>query len=204
MGFVALLSLFLALIPSVFSVSALGQNWITGAERCIIGLFAVEYVAALLRAPSRIDFVRNPWRILDFCIIVVGVLSLTSTVNNLLRNSPVLRLIRLSRLALFGTRFSTSLVVRESVSETIVAGIDENPQAFAVASRERPELEPVPWSDVLDRIHSSNDDWLLVSHVTSVQLSQVAEALGVPEAILHTRFFDSAFPRIDRLDDFTS
>lgn len=197
LGFLALSSLFLGLVPSVFSLSAGSLDLLAGPEWFIIAVFALEYFAAFARASSRLSFVLNPWRILDACIILMGVLALTSAVNNLLRNSPVLRLFRLGRLALVGTRFGTSFVSKAPVDSIDSPGQRPATQVFAVVAGDVCLVEPVTWKNLIGRIHSLQEDWLLVSHVTKAQLNEVAVALDVPETLLRTRFFDSAFPRID-------
>ena len=65
-------------------------------------------------------------------------------------------------------------------------------------------FEAVTWDELLERIGSEDDDWLYVSGVTQEHLPPIAESLKVPQRVLHGKLFESAFPRIDRLERFVT
>jgi hypothetical protein len=109
MGFLALLALFLGLAPSAFVIHPHVETLSLWAEMTIAALFAIEYMAGHAQAPCKTEFVRNAWRLLDALIVIAALISLLPIVHPALRSSPALRLVRLSRLALFGTRSSAAL-----------------------------------------------------------------------------------------------
>ncbi len=204
LGFLALVSLFLGLIPNVFNLAPPGRLLAGSAEIAIIALFALEYGVALTQAPSRSAFIRNPWRILDAMIIVAGILSLTPAAVALLRNSPALRLIRFVRLALYGTRTRNALTARSTDSGLLPLESSKPLESFALNVRPTLGFSSVSWEEVIKRIDSLQEDWLLVSNVTRDDLTPIADAFGVPETTLRTRLYDSPFPRIDQMEHYTT
>ena len=204
LGFFALVSLFLGLVPAVFELTSGDRILLSIAEISIIALFAVEYGLGLKKASSRTLFIRNPWRILDALIILAGILSMMPAVTNLLGNSPALRLIRFGRLALVGTRTGTSLSIRSRGIQVVAEEIRKPLKSFALVAEPTLQFDPVPWPVVLDRIDSPQEDWLLVSNVTHHELGSIAKAFGVSEAILQSRLYNSSFPRMDRMEHYTT
>ena len=109
LGFLALVSLFLVFTPSVFPLTASGLATLALIEQAIIVLFAVEYIAAFIAADRKRGFLLNWWRLLDALIIAAGLAALFPAGPEFLRSSPVLRLARLGRVALLGTRSGLAL-----------------------------------------------------------------------------------------------
>ena len=158
LGFLALVSLFLALVPSVFNLDPLARNLVGTGEIGIVALFAVEYFVSLRGATSRTDFIRNPWRILDAMIIVAGVLSMMPAITNLLGNSPALRLIRFGRLALVGTRSGTALGQRSQTIQAAMIEAQKDSKSFALIPEPTLHFDSVPWRVVISRIDSPQED----------------------------------------------
>lgn len=202
LGFLALLSLFLMVAPSVFSLRSSGMDALFGVEYFIICLFALEYLAALSLAPERLRFVRNRWRVLDLLIIVVALFALLPAGPNLLRNSPVLRLLRLGRLALLGTRSGLAL---RSVTDAQVPLSPAGPSEVRVLALRASDntFEAIGWEEGLSRIGSAEPDWLFISGITEDRLAPIAAALRVPEKAMRG-LFQSSVPRFDRLERFVT
>jgi hypothetical protein len=59
LGFLALLSLFLIFVPSVFELGPEGEGLVLAAEYGIIGAFALEYLAGFALAPRKRLFLTN-------------------------------------------------------------------------------------------------------------------------------------------------
>ncbi len=202
LGFLALLSLFLIFVPSVFELGPEGEGLVLAAEYGIIGAFALEYLAGFALAPRKRLFLTNPWRLIDALIIVAPLVALLPAVPELLRSAPTLRLLRLGRLALLGTRsglaLGASAGVRDVVSPTTAtrAGI----RALGATGE---IFEAIGWEEGLDRIRNAEPDWLFVSGVAESSLAVIADALAVPEQALHG-LFSSSIPRFDRLERFSA
>lgn len=203
MGFLALVSLFLGLVPAVFDETPRLSAWLTAAEIGIVAAFALEYLSGLALAPSRARFVRDPWRVLDAAIIVLALVGLVPPVSDALRSSPALRLIRLGRFALLGTRSRSRLIARAAYAGEIVERPAPALEVHALDRKSHARFEAIDWPAALERMGSPDPDWLIVSGVSGERLGAIAEAIGVPEDALR-RVFDADFPRFDRLERHTA
>ena len=202
LGFFALISFFLMVAPSVFTFSDAGIRTLFVLEYAIVLLFALEYGAGWALATDTRRFARNPWRIIDVLIIVAALIALLPIGPGVLRNSPILRLLRVGRLALLGTRSGfglkppseeSGMPSSEPASELAVYALTGSGTAF----------ETIPWSAGLQRIASAEPDWLFISGVTENRLTPIAESLRVPERAMHG-LFQSSVPRFDRLERFST
>ncbi len=202
LGFLALASLFLMFAPSVFAMSVDGQAVVLTVEYVIIVLFALEYLAALALAPDKRRFTLNRWRIIDLLIIVAALIALFPVGPDVLRNSPALRLLRLGRLALLGTRSGMAL---QSSAELSGAGAAGGPTEVAVHALgpDGKTFEAIAWDAALDRIGTADPDWLFISGVDEQRLAPIAAALGVPQKAV-SGLFQSSIPRSDRLERYST
>ncbi len=204
LGFLALMSLFLGLAEAIFPTASGNHPYLTGLEMAILVIFSIEYFAGLYDATDRRAFIVNPWRLLDAMIIGAGVLSLLPAVSNLLSNTPALRLIRFARLALFGTRSGGAMMAPKSMTGTTPVVPTAPFEALALITEPAARFTTVTWEDVLTRINAASDDWLMTTNIASDKMGRLAQALGVPEASLRTRFYNSQFPRIERMENYTT
>ncbi len=201
LGFLALVSLFLMITPSIFSLSDYGLYLLFLVEYSIIFLFATEYVAALLLAENKKSFMLNRWRILDAYIILLALVAFLPVTPEVLRNSPVLRLLRLGRLALLGTR--SGLALKPVADASAVPAMVTPPELSVRALGESGEkFESIPWEQALQRIASVEQDWLFISGITEDRLKPVADVLSVPLNALQG-LFQSSVPRFGRLENFS-
>jgi len=202
LGFLALLSLFLMVAPSLFQLSPAGESWLFTIEYIIVILFLIEYLVACLCATNKAQFIFNRWRILDALIIITALVALIPVVPDILRNSPVLRLFRLGRLALLGTRSGLALSSgNQSVNDQTTLVTSE----LAVLAL-RPSgagFNNITWEEALTRIGTDNPDWLFISGITEEFLTPISAALGVPEKAMRG-LFQSNVPRFDRLERFST
>jgi Mg2+ and Co2+ transporter CorA len=204
LGFLALLSLFVALAPSAFTFNAQGEALLGVVELLILGVFAIEYFSALMASENRQKFVLNPWRILDALIVLAGFLALMPPVHDLFRNSPVLRLVRFARLALFGTRTGSAMVGASLRPGSLQVKSGHHFEAYALKITPEPAFDSCSWDEVLERVDSHHEDWLVLSSLDDEKIRRIADALAVPEASLTTRFHDAPFPRIERMENYTT
>ncbi len=193
LGFFALLTLFLMIAPSVFQLSSAGLRTLAGVEYTIIALFALEYAAAWARATDKRRFALSRWRVIDVLIIVAGLAALLPVGPDVLRSSPALRLLRLGRLALLGTRSGFGLKSPATGSLVMTSGPTSELTVVALAAGGS-AFEPIPWTAALGRIESAEPDWLFISGVTEDRLAPIAASLGVPEKAVKG-LFQSSVPR---------
>src|SRR5437016_1425976 len=102
LGFLAIVALGVTLFPMLFPVKPPVESAIESAQWAIIAWFAVEFVFALVAAPSKRAFMSNPWRWLDLATIAIPLYSLLPRASHTLRSSPILRLARIGRLVSLG------------------------------------------------------------------------------------------------------
>jgi len=202
LGFLALLSLFLLIAPGVFEIEGSLEFGLISVEYLIIGLFALEYFASFLIAPDKADFISDRWRLLDALIIVTSLLAFMPYSPDALRNAPAIRLLRLGRLALLGTRSSVALragsVADDSTGPATIAELK-----ILSLGASGLKFEAISWEDGLGRIRSAEPDWLFISGVTESRLEPVADALGVPVNALQSLFL-STVPRFGTLERFST
>ncbi len=204
LGFLALLSLFLGIAPAVFPLSTAALTGLVIAEFVVVGLFALEYLAGLARADSKRAFASGPWRVLDALIIAAALVSALPAVHGALRSSPALRLLRLGRLALLGTRSSAAVAAAQQESILREPEPVSRLEAQALVDGPQPRFESMDWQTVLERVASAEEDWIFVSGVGPEQVGPLAAALGVPEPALRRKLLEATFPRLDRLEGFAA
>lgn len=202
LGFLALVSLFLLIAPSVFTIQGSSELALAVVEYLIIALFALEYLAGFVNAADKSGFVSNRWRLLDALIIIAALLALIPSGPDMLRNAPAIRLLRLGRLALLGTRSSVAFRASSLAPESVVPLVDLEPRILSLGASGT-KFEAITWEDGLARIRSAEPDWLLISGVSESRLAPIADALGVPVKAMQG-LFQSTVPRFDTLEQFST
>jgi len=202
LGFLALLSLFLMMSPFVFSLSEDESTFFLGIEYLIVFLFAVEYLSAFILAVNKSLFVRSPWRIIDALIVIFATLSLLPITPDFLLSAPALRLLRLGRLALLGTRSSLALSIISSESEPASRSASRDP-CIEVLGDDGKNFAEIPWQEGIDLISNKKQDWLFISGVNEENMPAIAAALDVPMSVL-LGLFQSSVPRFARLEHYST
>ncbi|HKM78793.1 MAG TPA: CorA family divalent cation transporter [Candidatus Bathyarchaeia archaeon] len=192
MGFLALLALALTIAPSVFSGTYRFSNisiWI------IVGVFILEYVANLLLAREKKSYVLSVWRLLDLMIILAPLLSLLPGVGTGLASSPVLRLIRVLRVGIFGIR-AGGVVVHEQLPQQAVevAGL---PFVSVVPLDGKHPPRQTTWHEFQRWETGRENQWYHVSNISTKMFDELAHAAGIPLQFIETCLSDTNFPRIE-------
>lgn len=202
LGFLALVSLFLLFAPSVFPLTPIGSTALAAAEQTIVALFAVEYFAGFVAAANKRQFVLNRWRLLDALIIGAAFAAILPAGPEFLRSSPILRLLRLGRVALFGARSGIALTSAREIPEE--AALSSQPELRILAlDASGTNFDTLPWDEGIKRIGTEEPDWLFVSGVTEDRLGPIAAALRVPEQAM-SGLFRSSVPRFGRFERFST
>src|SRR5919106_650083 len=116
MGFFALGAVTLAFAPELFDISPHVLRLFDEAEWLIVGVFAIEYAVNLVLAEEKKKHLLDPWRLVDLAIVLAAVASVLPQVTDVLRSSPVLRVVRLLRVILLGARASGSIARRPLIA----------------------------------------------------------------------------------------
>ncbi len=187
-------------LPSPYVPIPWSGAFLTAADLVIVFCFAAEYGAGLLLADDRARFLRDPWRLLDAFIIVTALIALFPFAHAALSNTPALRLIRLSRVALLGSRAGAAMSSGEPPPPDETLEPEHPLTAQALVDVDAPRFSPCDWDAVLRQIGSDEDDWIFLSGVRREHLNAVAEKLRLPPAILRGKLFDATdLPRAARL-----
>ncbi len=203
-GFLALLTLFLAFIPDIFDLSAQSQGLLEYIEFLILIIFVIEYCISFANSTDKKAFLINPWRILDALIILLGLLSLTPILNDMFRNTPALRLFRFFRLALFGTKSSSVIVSKSKPAIMANAISDQSMETLSLKYGQNAQFQKISFDAAIEDILSPQDTLILISNPEKGVLQQVATSLEVSETMLRNRFYASHFPRIERMENYTT
>lgn len=200
MGLLALLALALALLPGVFDVAPAAGRWLDLVEWAIIALFAAEYGANLALAPRKWAYIRDPWHVLDILIIVCPAIALLPQASDTFRSSPVLRLLRLVRVVLFGAR-AGGVVTRGA--DARAAERDRGPLAISLSrTGENPRLSSL--DDLRIWVHDPGEGWYHVSNVGPKEVREIAEAAGIPPATVEGSLSGTGYPRIEMTERFST
>lgn len=193
MGLLALVALFVALAPAVFSLEPRAEAALDVLEWTILGVFALEYVVDLLLSRDRRAYVLSAWRLLDLLILAMPLLTLVLPAGEALRASPVLRLVRFARVLVFGAR------LRGRFAADAAAGPPPPPPAprrVTVLHRDEPPRE-ASWEETLAGVADVTDEWLEASGLAVDDFAALAARLDLPPALLSSMLAETAYPRIE-------
>ena len=195
LGFLAIIALALTLFPMLFPVSPRVAAGLDTLQWIIIGWFAFEYFFALASARARSAFLLNPWRLLDLATILIPLATLLPTVSHALRSSPVLRLVRLSRLIVLGVRVSGVAVRHHGTGRTETSS---TAPVRVTLMADAPEFSPAPstWEELMRWLRKPGREWYHVSNPQPAQLVELAAAAGLPAGFLESHLFGANYPHV--------
>jgi Mg2+ and Co2+ transporter CorA len=202
LGFFALLSFFLFIAPLVFPFNDFAQGVVNALEYAIILLFVLEYASGLLLAKSKLAFMTDGRRIIDMLIILSALIAFIPLVPDVLRHSPVFRLIRVGRIALLGARSSLALKLDDNANDLNSSEVVAELKVLLLASSGT-HFDVISWEQGLNRISSGEPDWLFISGLDETRLTSITDALGVPVSAVQG-LFRSATPGFDTLEHFST
>ncbi|GAA0852313.1 CorA family divalent cation transporter [Aliiglaciecola litoralis] len=200
LGFLAMVTLFLAITPFIFTLSKDVEATINFVENLILVTFLAEYLLSLLLAPDKKKFVLSFWRILDAFIILIGFMSLLPAVGDQFKHALSLRLLRFIRIALFSAKIRS--VITTDVTSISTQDAPQGPvEAVNFTSG---NATVVTWETIISCLKNHDEDWLFAGNIQPNNLNEVADILKVPHSSLSRLLFESQFPRIERMDKYTT
>jgi Mg2+ and Co2+ transporter CorA len=201
MGLLALATLSIGLAPYLFDFPHGVAQGFDFARWVIIGLFALEYAVNFALSTDRRKFALNPWRMLDVIIITAPLLSLLYAVSDVARSSPVLRILRLFGILLFGPRVGHGLQ-RPALPPPRPAP-DGQPQVTAFQPDD-PSPRKYDWDALLQWISTPTSSWLHASNLSPERLIEIASATSVPHVMIEAALQESSYPRIESGSHWTA
>jgi Mg2+ and Co2+ transporter CorA len=202
MGLLAIGALGASLLPELFDVSDRVAAHLDAAERAIVAVFVAEYVVHFLLAPNKKEYVCNGWRLLDLFTIAAATLSLLPQVADALRQTLILRLLRIARSFTFGARAGTAryrLLAADSP-----APVATTPRAFVVGREPSWPTHALDWKEFLLRISGTEGAWHDAFDVAGAQAAEMARALGVPVGHISLGATTHTYPRIKRIGNLVA
>ncbi len=202
LGFLAIVAAGLTAVPMLFKVSDHGLALLEGCQWVIIFLFALEYGLAFASAESKSDFVLNPWRLVDAATIVVPLATFVPGVSDLLRSTPVLRLVRLARLLTLGVRAS-GVMVREA--KAAVAPAKPGPvQVHMLPGLGATAPRLTTWDEFVRWAKQPQAGWYSVANVGEHILPELELATGIPADYISSHLFGTSYPHLEKTERFIS
>ncbi len=195
LGLLALLAAELALAPGLFDLPTVVIQVLNTLQWLVVGLFAVEYACSLTLSKHRMRFILDPWRLLDLVIIIVPVISLMPSVSNALRSAPVLRLLRVVRLASLAARFSGS-VVREGTTRQL-SSASAVPEIVLVKFQGELRPQKSTWSEFVQSTSRPAANWWHLSNVSGEYLDAIAQVEGLSRPLLESSLSQANYPRLE-------
>jgi Mg2+ and Co2+ transporter CorA len=195
MGFLALLVLTSVLVPPVFKLDPHLERIVIDVYWLLYAGFAAEYLVKLALAPSKLDFVRRPARLVDLLILGLPLASVGRPALHLLRIVPALRLLR----------FRDPGLPRDGGGEMQgheawrrQADTEKTPLTISVLRASKPdESRRVGWDDFKSLLAETDDDWFNLAGVEPQDFARISEAIGVPAMLLQSKLLETSFPRLD-------
>jgi Mg2+ and Co2+ transporter CorA len=194
MGLLGILAVASSVYPELFDVPDSLGDFLVGFEWAVVLAFAADYLVHLALADDKRAYVLNGWRLLDLGIIVACALTLLPSVDDSLRRTLALRLLRVTRAFGFGLR------VRSTLSRPQPAPVDLEPlpapQAFRVRWEGTWKAEPLAWAEFVTQAATASDGWLDAYDVGAKHLEELAQSLKLPPALFSILRSASAYPRL--------
>ncbi len=202
LGFLAIIAAGLTAVPMLFKVSPHAEALLEACQWVIILLFAAEYAVALAAAESKRDFVLDPWRIVDAATILIPLATLIPGVSDLLRSSPVLRLVRLARVLTLGVRVSGVMVRETKTAATATRSGPVQVQMLPGLGATGPRL--TTWDEFVRWAKHPQTGWYSVANVGEQNLREFEMATGIPADYISSHLFGTNYPHLEKTDRFIS
>jgi hypothetical protein len=194
MGFLALAALVFGMAPALFDLASPLRMALEAGEWLVIALFALEYAVHLALARDRRAFVLDPWRILDLVIIVAPLVSLIPGTPEFMRSSPFLRVLRLVRAILAGTRASARL---RHLAPAAATREPVGPPRVTALRADEPRASAMDWPELLRWLEGPPQGWLHAANLGAASLDELARATGVSRTLLDAALGEASYPRLE-------
>lgn len=201
LGFLAIVSATLTLIPILFTTSPKAEASIEAFQWGIVALFGVEYGLGLSRATRKLSYILNPWRLIDAVTILLPLATLLPGMSEVLRSTPVLRLIRLARVLALGARASGVMVREEKTAEGPKAA---PPIQVRVLPASAAAARSATWEEFVRWAADPGCEWYNLANVGPHNLAELEKVTGISKAFIATHFLGTTYPHVETTDRYLS
>lgn len=201
LGFLAIVAAALTLIPLLFAVSSKTDALLEACQWGIIALFALEYILALAEARNKRQFICSIWRVIDAVTIILPLVTLVPGITDLLRSSPVLRLIRLARVLALGARAS-GVMVREE--QTAVTSKTPPPLQVRVLPGTGAPARAATWEEFARWAKDPGCEWYSLANVGMQNLADLEAVTGISKDFIAAHFLATSYPHLETTDAYVS
>lgn len=206
MGLAAVLAA-VVILPLVFDFTPTMLLIFEGVNYLVVAAFLAEYLLKLFVARSRLQYIANPWHILDVAIIAIAALDFVES-----GYVPFIEIEQGTYSPFFKmSRLLFALVV---AGRTVERAMPEPPQRPAQLQLPGLEISALDEKGQVSRLSdkdalsiSSRDDkarWIDIQNLREDRLDCVAEALNIPSYVLESKLIKESFPRIDCFQDYAA
>jgi Mg2+ and Co2+ transporter CorA len=198
----ALVMIPIVVIPLVVDLPASISQTFHLADYTIIAVFIIEYFLKMAVAPNIPRYVVNPWRLLDLLVIILPFFDLLQLFSGFGRWSPMLRLLRLTRIVAAGGR----AIDRKVAKHTSDVSPKSGPPAMKIRTIDR-ELgninDTISLEKVAGYLGNKTQTWIDISSVSESDLFDISRILGIPHMVLENELVEESYPRIDYFESYS-
>lgn len=194
MGFLALAALVFGFTPELFPVDPRLHRLLSIGEWLVVALFALEYAVNWLLARDRRAYMLDPWRVLDLFIILAPLASLVPGTPEAARSSPALRVLRLARAVLAGTRASARLR-QPSVQDA--RPMPQGPPVITRLQADEPQATGLDWPALLAWLEGTPRGWLHASNLEPARVEDLARVTRLSRALIDNALGEASYPRLE-------
>lgn len=195
------------ILPLIFDFTPTMLLIFEGVNYLVVAVFLAEYLLKLFVAKSRLQYIANPWHILDVAIIAIAALDFVES-----GYVPFIEIEQGTYTPFFKlSRLLFALVV---AGRTVERAMPEPPQKPAEQHLPGLKISTLDEKGLVGRLSdrdaltlSSRDGkarWIDIQNLREESLDCVAEALNIPRFVLESKLIKESFPRIDYFQDFVA
>jgi Mg2+ and Co2+ transporter CorA len=169
----------------------------------ILGIFIIEYLLKLALAKNRIKHFLNPWHLLDLLVVLFPFVSLIPAISAGFGYSPLLRLLRIIRVAAIGGR---ALDRKIALSSNTLSNkkVEILPMEIRVMDGALDKVyENVSFKDIKSYLENTSESWVDITSVSETDFEQISKSLGIPRIILESELIDESYPRVDYFEHYS-
>lgn len=195
LGFLAIVAVGLSLAPALFRLPIPVQSGFEAAQWAIISLFGLEYAVGFSRAEQKKRFLLDPWRLIDAATVLIPLATLLPGASEALRSSPVLRLIRVLRVASLGIRAGGILVKQDRARVTTRSSGPAQVQLIATDSSSA--TRAVTWPEFLAWARDPGTECYSVVNATTSDITAIASAIGISQDLIQSHLLGASYPHLE-------
>jgi magnesium transporter len=201
MVFLALLMVPIVLLPMLIpDLDAQYLDFLDVADLVIIAMFYIEYFLKLAVAHDRRRHFLDAWHLLDLFIIILPVLEVLPFVSSTIsRRAPLLRLVRLARLAAVGGRTMERKRGRAAVQAEEPAPAPRM-RINVVNGEIGKVLRDVSKDQMMSFWRDCSQTWIDICGIPDSELDGLSATTGIPRIVLESKLVEESYPRIDYME----